>query len=217
MYDQAELDRLYWQTDTSPAKIAAALGVPKTTLSQLATPLPAGVRCYFCREELNFGNRTELRAKEVRCRTCDSRRRARPAWTNDAGAGLPTDDVVLLIDDTAGDRCSRWTVERTLEALERAGFGWDEKRLVRSLSYPPDTSGLVASVLSLGARVVGLSSPDALALTADEFAQAVAHLRSHACRVICGQRFPRWGTAASWEDPQEFVPEPLHLVSWGPR
>ena len=72
----AELDRLYWNTDLTVGDIAELVGLPATGLNRHASPLPADVRCYLCRNELAFTSRSQRSEQRVRCYACVATRAA---------------------------------------------------------------------------------------------------------------------------------------------
>lgn len=72
----AELDRLYWNTDLTVGDIAELVGLPATGLNRHASPLPADVRCYLCRNELAFTSRSQRSEQRARCYACGCSRRA---------------------------------------------------------------------------------------------------------------------------------------------
>ncbi len=215
MYDQAELDKLYWQTKTPVAELAERFGLAKSQVPRRVTPFEAGVACLACRAPLSFRSRSELAYGSVTCKPCGASRPARPSWVTRDGIELPTEGVVLVVDDHGARPWERWALDAAVAALHRAGFGWDERQLVNSVSFPPDTPALIATLLAAGARVAAMHSPDVVALTQDEFVATVFALREGGCRVVCAQSWARWGRSERWDVPIDSFDEP-ELVAAGP-
>ena len=71
---QAELDTLYWHTDTKIPDLAARFGLQGRSIHKLVTAVPAGMRCQGCGEEMVFATRGPRRIHSADCPTC---RRAR--------------------------------------------------------------------------------------------------------------------------------------------
>lgn len=65
----AEVNRLYWESETSVNQIGEELGLSKGALYGLLEPLPAGLPCISCGEEMSYPNRT---ARDKGFVTCDS-------------------------------------------------------------------------------------------------------------------------------------------------
>ncbi len=65
-----EANRLYWETEASVNQIAEELGLSKGFLYGLLLPLPAGLLCPKCRQELTFPNRTARDRGFVVCPNC---------------------------------------------------------------------------------------------------------------------------------------------------
>ena len=167
---QAQLDHLYWMTDTPVREIAGQLGLAGRSVSSLVTPSPAGFRCYRCRSEHHHtsrNGRAESKAERrwprpVTCTTCGERRR--PPSAAVLAGGLSTERCVIAVrnlQDLEIDAC--------VEALARIGKGWDERSLIMLLAgseadalgaalaiYPPGT----LAIPSL--RELGISQADRL-------------------------------------------------------
>jgi hypothetical protein len=97
---QAQLDHLYWMTDTPVRAIAERLDLTGRSVSSLVTPLPAGFRCHRCRTEHHYTSRSSRAEASAERRwprpvtraTCGARRRS-PSVAVRAG-GLPTERSV---------------------------------------------------------------------------------------------------------------------------
>lgn len=61
---------LYWTSDESVNQIAEELDLSKGTLYGLIRPLPTGLACPDCGEELLFANRTARERSMVSCALC---------------------------------------------------------------------------------------------------------------------------------------------------
>jgi hypothetical protein len=153
---QAQLDHLYWTTDTPVREIARQLGLAGRSVCSLVTPLPAGFRCYRCRTEHHHTSRSgraECSAERrwprpVTCTTCGERRR--PPSAAVLAGGLPTERSVIAVrnlQDLEIDAC--------VEALARIGKGWDEHSLIMLHDC--------AEAIALGAALAGFP-PGTLAI-----------------------------------------------------
>ena len=153
---QAQLDHLYWMTDTPVREIAGQLGLTGRSVSPLVTPLPAGFRCYRCRTEhrhTSRSGRAEASAERrwprpVTCNTCGARRQ--PPSAAVLAGGLPTGRCVIAVrnlQDLEIDAC--------VEALARIGKGWDEHSMI--------TLHDGAEAIALGAALAGFP-PGTLAI-----------------------------------------------------
>ena len=67
---QAELNRLYWETDASVGDIADRLDISRRALYDGIEPRPAGLRCDACGGELGYRNRTALENRVAECAEC---------------------------------------------------------------------------------------------------------------------------------------------------
>ena len=131
------------------------------------------------------------------------------------GIELPTEGVVLVVDDHRPRPWERWALDAAVAALHRAGFGWDERQLVNSVLFPPDTPALIATLLAAGALVAARHSPDVVALTQDEFVATVFVPREGGCRVVCVQSWAAWVRSEHWDVPIDSFDQP-ELVAAGP-
>ena len=66
----AEANRLYWDTETSVAEIAARLDLSRRALYDAVQPAPAGARCAECGAEMQFENRSARRLGQASCEVC---------------------------------------------------------------------------------------------------------------------------------------------------
>lgn len=67
---ETEANELYWGSDMSVNQIAEELDLSKGTLYGMIRPLPAGLACPACAEELVFPNRTARERRSVSCAVC---------------------------------------------------------------------------------------------------------------------------------------------------
>jgi hypothetical protein len=65
-----EANRLYWESEESVNQIGEALGLSKGVLYGLISPLPAGLPCPACGEEMVFPNRTAREKGFLACPAC---------------------------------------------------------------------------------------------------------------------------------------------------
>ena len=65
-----EANRLYWESEESVNQIGEALGLSKGVLYGLISPLPAGLPCPGCGEEMVFPNRTAREKGFLACPEC---------------------------------------------------------------------------------------------------------------------------------------------------
>lgn len=68
LFDEA--NRLYWDSDESVNQIGESLGLSKGVLYGLISPLPAGLPCPGCGEEMVFPNRTARDKGFLACPDC---------------------------------------------------------------------------------------------------------------------------------------------------
>jgi hypothetical protein len=68
LFDEA--NRLYWESEESVNQIGEVLGLSKGVLYGLITPLPAGLPCPKCGEEMVFPNRTAREKGFLACPEC---------------------------------------------------------------------------------------------------------------------------------------------------
>jgi hypothetical protein len=68
LFDEA--NRLYWESEESVNQIGEALGLSKGVLYGLIAPLPAGLPCPKCGEEMVFPNRTARDKGFLACPEC---------------------------------------------------------------------------------------------------------------------------------------------------
>ncbi|MFC1661947.1 hypothetical protein ACFL3S_10955 [Gemmatimonadota bacterium] len=65
-----EANRLYWESDESVNQIGEELALSKGVLYGLIDPLPAGLPCPKCGEEMTFPNRTARDRGFLACSAC---------------------------------------------------------------------------------------------------------------------------------------------------
>jgi len=65
-----EANRLYWESEESVNQIGETLGLSKGVLYGLISPLPAGLPCPSCGEEMVFPNRTARDKGFLACPEC---------------------------------------------------------------------------------------------------------------------------------------------------
>ena len=63
-------NELYWGSDESVNQIAERLDLSKSALYGRLGPLPAGVACPLCGEEVEYANRTARDHSDVECPSC---------------------------------------------------------------------------------------------------------------------------------------------------
>jgi hypothetical protein len=68
----AEANRLYWDTDTSVADIAARLELSRRALYDIVEPMPSGASCSVCGTPLVFENRSARNAGQEICPACEA-------------------------------------------------------------------------------------------------------------------------------------------------
>lgn len=66
----ADINRLYWESDLPVAEIAERLGVSRRALYDGIRPRPAGIPCPSCGGELGFRNRRAAESREAECAAC---------------------------------------------------------------------------------------------------------------------------------------------------
>ncbi len=93
----AEVNRLYWESDTSVNQIGEELGLSKGALYGILRPLLAGLPCIKCGEEMAYPNRTARDKGFVACSSCeyeDLEEVVQEHWQDAAdleAAGVPVD------------------------------------------------------------------------------------------------------------------------------
>lgn len=65
-----EANRLYWESEESVNQIGEQMGLSKGVLYGLISPLPAGLPCPGCGEEMVFPNRTARDKGFLECPEC---------------------------------------------------------------------------------------------------------------------------------------------------
>lgn len=68
---RSEVDRLYWETDTSVAAIADQLEISRRALYDAIRPRPIGLACVECGEDLVFRNRSAADRRQAECLACE--------------------------------------------------------------------------------------------------------------------------------------------------
>ena len=66
----AEVNRRYWESDSSVSEIAAEVGVSRRALYSALQPEPAGASCTDCGGELVFVNRSARTSGLAQCSVC---------------------------------------------------------------------------------------------------------------------------------------------------
>jgi uncharacterized Zn finger protein (UPF0148 family) len=79
-----EANRLYWQSDTSVADIAAQLDLSRRALYDAVIPLPTDTPCPRCGAPLTYANRSARDSGDARCAICPSLDAAEAAETEAA-------------------------------------------------------------------------------------------------------------------------------------
>ncbi len=117
-----EANRLYWKGDISVNQIADDLDISKGHLYELISPLPSGLPCTRCGEEMVFPNRTARDKGFLTCPACgleEEEDAVQEAWSEttgragggavvvppravaDARSGSDRDDVTRIVAGTA--------------------------------------------------------------------------------------------------------------------
>jgi hypothetical protein len=100
-----EVNRLYWDTESSVAEISNKLGVSRRGLYELIEPMAAGVECNSCGAELYYGNRSAKAAATARCLVCGAERTVDDAPAQAIAIppyGRPARRILPDIPDRAG-------------------------------------------------------------------------------------------------------------------
>lgn len=101
-----EVNRMYWDTESSVAEISNKLGVSRRGLYELIEPLGAGVDCTSCGAELYFGNRSAKASGTARCLVCGAEREVDSNATPQDMAlppyGRPSRRIIPRMPDRAG-------------------------------------------------------------------------------------------------------------------
>lgn len=116
----AEVNRLYWESDTSVNQIGEELGLSKGALYGILRPLLAGLPCIKCGEEMAYPNRTARDKGFVACSSCgceELEEVVQTHWQDAAeleAAGVPVDTPTSLSKASETD-----PVKEELRALDR--------------------------------------------------------------------------------------------------
>lgn len=134
-------NELYWSSDESVSQIADDLGVSKGSLYNLIDPLPSGLPCPRCGEEMEYPNRTARDKGFLTCPDCEleeDQELVKEEWRE---ASRQTGDGAVVVSPGAG-----------AGARSVAGASSDpvmEKRFVLGTAL---LGGAVALALALWAR-----------------------------------------------------------------
>jgi len=105
----AEVNRLYWESDTSVNQIGEELGLSKGALYGILRHQPAGLPCIRCGEEMAYPNRTARDKGFVACSSCgyeDLEEVVQEHWQDAAeleAAGVPVDAPTALSKSSESD------------------------------------------------------------------------------------------------------------------
>ena len=116
----AEVNRLYWESDTSVNQIGEELGLSKGALYGILRPFPAGLPCIKCGEEMAYPNRTARDKGFVACSSCgyeELEEVVQEHWRDAAdleAAGVPVDTPTALSKASETD-----PAKEDLRALDR--------------------------------------------------------------------------------------------------
>lgn len=111
-----EANRLYWESDVSVNQIAERLEISKGRLYEVVRPLPAGLPCPRCGEQMVFPNRTAREKGFLTCRACgleEEEGEVQDAWsdtTGHAGGGavvVPPEALTRARENPDADRRTR--------------------------------------------------------------------------------------------------------------
>ena len=182
----AELDRLYWNTDLTVGDIAELVGLPATGLNRHASPLPADVRCYLCRNELAFTSRSQRSEQRVRCYACGCSRRA---GTHRHHRSIDWRDLrpggsLIVVRQSEHD--IGYSIEACLDALARGGSGWDEESIVVLTDTQHNADDIVAAVNEFKPGILAIPSLRDLGSTQTECLQTLFRLTQQCWRVVSG-------------------------------
>ncbi len=90
-----EANQLYWDSNESVNQIGEKLGLSKGVLYGLIAPLPAGLPCPECGEEMVFPNRTARDKGFVECPACgmeEEEAAVQAFWEGESDAGAAGGD-----------------------------------------------------------------------------------------------------------------------------
>ena len=187
----SQLDHLYWNTDLPVAEIAERLGLPANQLSLYTTPQPAGVQCYLCHADLAFTSRSSRNGQRPRCRSCGCTRRHPDAERRNVarhGAErwqeLPANGSVILARHGHFD--IGFAIEHCLDALARAGRGWDERSIVLLTDADRSPDAVVAALEEFDAGVLAVGSLCDLGATQTERLQVLFRVTTDGWWVVAG-------------------------------
>lgn len=185
----SQLDHLYWNTDLRVAEIAERLGLPSPQLSLYTTPQPAGVQCYLCHADLAFTSRAQRNGQRLRCRTCGCSRRHPDADLRHAARErieqwqvLPANGSVILVR-----QCHHnlgLAIESCLDALARAGRGWDQRSIALLTDADRNPDAVVSALEEFDAGVLAVTSLCDLGATQTERLQTLFRVTNQGWWVV---------------------------------
>lgn len=196
---QAQLDHLYWMTNTPVRDIVEQLGLAGRSVSSVVSPLPAGFRCYRCRTEHCYtsrSGRSESNAERrwqrtVTCATCGERRRP-PSAAVLAGE-LPAERSVIAVrnrHDLEIDSC--------VEALARIGKGWDEHSMIM-LHDGAEAIALGAALAAFPPGTLAIPSLRDLGASQAECLQTLWAVTRYGWRVVTAHDVQVSHTLTRWD------------------
>jgi hypothetical protein len=138
-----EANRLYWESEESVNHIGESLGLSKGVLYGLLEPLPAGLPCPKCGEEMVFPNRTARDKGFLECPECgmeEEEAAVQAYWEGEADMAENEGDSALLpFRERAGD-----AVQSALDAgRERVANMTPKTRVIAATALLGVAAGLV--------------------------------------------------------------------------
>jgi hypothetical protein len=141
---QDEANRLYWESDESVNQISEELGLSKGGFYNLIAPLPAGLPCPDCGEEMVFPNRTARDKGFLACPQCgmeEEEDAVQAFWEGKAEA--LGDDAPLPSPRALGRRAGDAAEEAVATARERVSGMSPRSRILAGTALLGMAAGLL--------------------------------------------------------------------------
>lgn len=196
-FDQAELDRLYWDDSgtVKVADIAALFGVPASKIAKLATPKATAVRCLVCGAHAAVRSRSQLGAEWIDCAGCGAACRQRESRSAEyrrqqrADVSPPLHSVgvsTALVRRRPGvsHRDVGFDAHDAIDALRRLGRPIDPDGLVTVLETTDGIDQIREALSEHQPAVLGVSSLRVLGQSQTEALQNLFSLTRDGWRLV---------------------------------
>ncbi len=202
----ADLDRLYWETDLPVAHLARRFGLAVRDVHRAVHPVDSGVRCYFCATSLAFTSRSARSEHRLRCQHCGATR-ANPVHADEAQRRRPA--VVgglIVVRDDGRDPGSH--VDLCIGALAMMGLAWDEHDLVVLSARPSDGRDVLTALADHEVGTIAVTELTELAATQTGCLESLFDLLRRRWSVIVAHDVPGFGYRRFTATDLDHVDEP---------